>query len=188
MCVETVCYDQSVSCYCTVWWHVPGKISCICLFDSRAGVVCERRCSAVCLLCDGEGADHCPWWITVYSRAVASYASMALAYRRSSVLLSLVGQSTYWWKLFKVLSSEAWLKSPVITMNASGCSVCSLAAAQRPHVSHYNCQGPLACVFSFSPSVWSVRSVSGQQHRLTQRNQLFTRVNNAQWISYSFHC
>ena len=66
-CVETICYDQIFSCYCTVWWHVAGKISRICPFDSRARAVCQRRCSAVCLLCDGEGADHCPWWITVCS-------------------------------------------------------------------------------------------------------------------------
>ena len=38
---------------------------------------------------------------------MASYASMALAYNKSNVLLSLVGQSTYWWKLFKMLFSEA---------------------------------------------------------------------------------
>ena len=42
-----MCYDQSFSCYCTVWWRVAGKISCICPFDSGAGAFCERRCSAV---------------------------------------------------------------------------------------------------------------------------------------------
>ena len=64
---DCVVMTRVISCYCTVWWRVAGKISCICPFDSGAGAACERRCSAVWPLCGGEGADHCQWWITVFS-------------------------------------------------------------------------------------------------------------------------
>ena len=69
---DCVVVTRVISCYFTVWWHVAGKISCICPFDSRAGAACERRCSAVWPLCDGEGADHCQWWITVFFSVLLS--------------------------------------------------------------------------------------------------------------------
>ena len=49
---------------------------------------------------------------------MAVYASLAFAYKRSIVLLSLVGQSTYWWKVGKTEYRLVWLKSPVMVINA----------------------------------------------------------------------
>ena len=46
----------AVTVQCDGMWQERFPVS----IDSGAGAVCERRCSAVCLLCDGEGADHCP--------------------------------------------------------------------------------------------------------------------------------
>ena len=70
-----------------------------------------------------ESMLHSPLW------AVGLYASLAFAYKRSSVLSSLEGQSTYWWNVGRVLSSVTWLKSLVMIIKALGCCVCNWAAA-----------------------------------------------------------
>ena len=66
-------------------------------------------------------------------RAMALYASITFAYRRSIVLLSLVGQFTNCWKVGSVLSSGTWLKSPVMVMKSFGCRVCSFATTDIPN-------------------------------------------------------
>ena len=53
------------------------------------------------------------------------YASLLLAYNKSSVLLSLVWQVIYFVNVGRVEDREALLKSPEMAKRACGCCVCS---------------------------------------------------------------
>lgn len=55
-----------------------------------------------------------------------SWFALTLACRRSTVVFFLVDQFINWQTSEGAESSEAWLKSPEITMKASGCCFCIL--------------------------------------------------------------
>lgn len=52
-------------------WLLYKAISCGRRFSVSVPLTAEQkqpvRANTVCLLCDGEGDDHCLWWIRVYS-------------------------------------------------------------------------------------------------------------------------